>query len=150
MNWCHVVCFQESFAVASLAFTRLLDHPVAQLIPLWRPVYSKNYPHSVVDDFLDHGKISMNFAILRPIQRMTGTAIELPNALYLGLSGAGFPRYGTSVHPSGKPCSLSHSNGVILRTKSPFAIPGVMFVRNVNAGSPGSPQPAPFFLVSES
>ena len=39
-------------------------------------------------------------AILEPIQRMTGTAMELPSALYLGLSGVlGM----MSVYPSGNP-----------------------------------------------
>jgi len=36
-------------------------------------------------------------AIRCPSQRMTGTAIELPSALYRGPSAASFPRYSTSV-----------------------------------------------------
>ena len=35
--------------------------------------------------------------IRSPIHRMTGTAIELPNARYRGPSAAGFFRYSTSV-----------------------------------------------------
>lgn len=42
-------------------------------------------------------------AILSPIQRMTGTAMLFPKALYLAESEAGFPLWGTSVQPSGNP-----------------------------------------------
>ena len=55
---------------------------------------------------------SSTMAICSPIHLMTGTAIELPMALYLGVSGVP-PR---SVHPSGKPCKRSHSIGVRRRT----------------------------------
>ena len=58
-----------------------------------------------------------------PIQRITGTAMELPIARYLGASGhsdAAFPRHGMRVHPSGNPWSLSHSSGVSLRTTPLF------------------------------
>ena len=52
---------------------------------------------------------------------MTGTAIEFPNALYRGPSGAcSLPRHGMSVHPSGNPWSRSHSNGVSLLMVNPF------------------------------
>jgi hypothetical protein len=42
-------------------------------------------------------RIASTAAIRSPIQRMTGTAIELPSALYRGPSAAGLPRYSTSV-----------------------------------------------------
>ena len=54
-----------------------------------------------------------------PIQRITGTAIELPIALYRGVSGhssAGLPWYGTLVQSRGKPCKSSHSVGVSFLT----------------------------------
>src|SRR5699024_9258694 len=53
------------------------------------------------------------------IQRITGTAIELPSALYLCPSGqslAGWLRQGICVQPLGNPCNLSHSIGVSRRT----------------------------------
>src|SRR5699024_11550487 len=46
---------------------------------------------------------------------MTGTAIELPKALYrcpMGQSSAGLLRQGICVQLSGKPCRRSHSMGV--------------------------------------
>ncbi len=55
-------------------------------------------------------------AIRWPIQRITGTAIELPKALYRGPSAAGLPQNGIAVQPSGNPCRRSHSIGVSLRT----------------------------------
>jgi hypothetical protein len=42
-------------------------------------------------------RIASTVAMRSPIQRMTGTAIELPRALYRGLSAAGLLRYSTSV-----------------------------------------------------
>jgi len=42
-------------------------------------------------------RITSTAAIRSPIQRMTGTAIELPSALYRGPSAADLPRYSTSV-----------------------------------------------------
>src|SRR6056300_1672877 len=60
--------------------------------------------------------------ILSPIHFITGTAIELPIALYLGPSGhlsAVFPLNGILVKLSGNPCSLSHSTGVSLLTLFP-------------------------------
>ena len=69
---------------------------------------------------------SSTICILLPIHRITGTAIEFPIALYRGPSGAAFPRWGTSVHPSGKPCSLSHSRGVRRRTCIARVIAGTL------------------------
>ena len=47
-----------------------------------------------------------------PIQDITGTAIEFPIALYLGLSGV---LVRTSVQPSGNPCKRAASRGVSFR-----------------------------------
>lgn len=66
----------------------------------------------------NHVLILSTISILSPIQRMAGTAILLPSALYLGPSGTPLlpPYPGMSVYPSGNPCSLSHSTGVRRRT----------------------------------
>lgn len=75
-------------------------------------------------------------SILSNIHFMTGTAIELPIALYLGPSGqssAGLPRYGTRVQSSGNPCSLSHSRGVSLLTVSAALL--VLFVMQTTGAS---------------
>lgn len=50
-------------------------------------------------------------SIRSPNHRMTGIAMLLPIALYRAVSEAP----GMSVHPSGKPWSLSYSTGVSLR-----------------------------------
>jgi len=42
-------------------------------------------------------RIASTVAMRSPIQRMTGTAIELPRALYRGPSAESLPRYSTSV-----------------------------------------------------
>ena len=42
-------------------------------------------------------RMASTAAMRSPIHRMTGTAIELPSALYRGPSAAGLPRYSTSV-----------------------------------------------------
>ena len=53
-------------------------------------------------------------AAIRPIMNSTqGIATLLPSALYRALSEAS----GMSVHPSGKPCRRSHSNGVRRRMR---------------------------------
>lgn len=54
--------------------------------------------------------ISSTCSIRSAIHLITGTAMELPSALYLGPSGGcSLPLYGMSVCPSWKPCRRSHS-----------------------------------------
>lgn len=64
----------------------------------------------------------LHLCMRSPIQRITGTAMLLPIALYRGLSGV-FGRI--SVQPSGKPCKRSHSTGVSLRTAIPCNTPPI-------------------------
>ena len=48
-----------------------------------------------------------------PTQRITFTHIEFPHTLWRNPSGGcGLPFHGMSVHPSGKPISLSDSTGM--------------------------------------
>ena len=62
----------------------------------------------------------MCFISLSPTAFTTGTLTALPNCLYLCVSDC------PSVHPSGNPCSRSHSVGVnrlideLLTTLNPF------------------------------
>ncbi len=75
-----------------------LDH----CISFWNLERIKNVSHTIRFPTLVwcksalHG-IRSTIAIRSPIHRMTGTAIELPNARYRGPSAAGFLRYSTSV-----------------------------------------------------
>lgn len=83
--------------------------------------------------FLIHFNFSTSL-ILSPIQRITGTAIEFPKALYLGPSGqssADLFLQGIAVKLSGKPCRRSHSIGVKRRTQDLIDIAGPCVVSKV-------------------
>lgn len=71
-------------------------------------------------------------AMRRPIQRITGTAMELPSAALRGPSLAP----GIAVQPSGNPCSRSRSSGVSRRTNLPSVTPKSAFLLRAGTTDP--------------